>query len=73
MSKATNLGDKMRELAARRPEPVASELRELGEAFDRASIKAYGIDGTSDDTKTMMGAWARARRAYCRETGESLV
>lgn len=73
MSTETDLSKSMRALAEKRPKAIADELRQLADAFDKATSEAYGPDGTPEDTKRMLGAWARARRVYCRETGEPLV
>lgn len=47
----------------------ASELREKADAFDAATAKA----GQPGAAKSILGAWARARRVWCECTGDPLV
>lgn len=62
----TDLGDKMRALAAT-GHARAEELIRLADAFEAAAV-AYPFD-----TKKLVGCWARARRCWCECSGEALV
>lgn len=50
----------------------ADELREKADAFDAATAGYYSNPQTVDVRK-FMGAFARARRAWCEVSGEPLV
>lgn len=60
----TVLSNRMRLLAAREPDHAVL-LKEKADALDEAVNKG--------ETRGIIGAWARARRAYCDVTGEDLV
>lgn len=66
------LSDKMRALAdgghAR-----AIELREKADALDKAEAASLASAPTSDTTKKLLGAWARARRVWSECSGEPLI
>ena len=47
-------------------------LRVLGKAFSKACSGFYA-DPQTVTVKQFMGHWARARRAWCEYTGESLI
>lgn len=68
----TDLSDKMRALADQ-GHPRAEELRAKAAEFDEKTEAAYGPDGDRDKTKSMLGAWARARRTYSECSGEPLI
>jgi hypothetical protein len=61
----TNLGDKMIELADSDSLPVDHKMRTLAMEFNKAVEKGCA--------RSVLGAWARARRCYCEYTGESLI
>jgi hypothetical protein len=63
------LAAKMREYANGHPH-VRERFNELAENFEKASAACF--DGTGSVPK-MLGAWAKARRAWCEETGEQIV
>jgi hypothetical protein len=68
------LHEKMRAYVAAYPTlPTAPEMTRLADALDAAITKAYSEEGTIDDTKRMLGCWARARRFWCDTTGERLI
>lgn len=58
------LAKRMRAYAAQHPD-VADEFVQHAEK----------LESINDDTRipTLVGIWARARKAWCRETGEDLV
>ena len=68
----TELSEKMRELADRVSEHEAVDLRSKADAFDSATEALNSRDPSPDAVKKMLGAWARARRAYCHSSGEDL-
>lgn len=47
------------------------KLVELADALDAAATAVPSGDNAT--LKRMLGAWTRARRAYCDHTGEDLV
>lgn len=65
---ATELGDRMRALADT-GHPRADELRAKAQEFDAKAAHA----GDRESIKSMLGAWARARRLWSEITGEPLV
>lgn len=69
MRKNPSLRDRMHALADE-GHPDADNLRKLGDEFD-AATKALR-DGTGTP-QSMLGAWARARKAWCAASGEPLV
>lgn len=69
---APSLPDRMRAYAADHPE-VAAKFGELADALDKAIEALVDPDADAGEVKRMLGAWARARRAWCDETGDSLV
>lgn len=66
-ARATELSKKMRKLADGGKHPCAIELFARAEDLDRASF------ASPFDVKAVVGAWARARKVWCRETGEDLI
>jgi hypothetical protein len=69
------LADKMRALA-NSGHADAQRLRDLAAKLDVAVAKAYGPPPSPDAkaaAKSLLGAWARARRAWCDATGEPLI
>lgn len=72
---ATALSIKMRALADT-GHPQADLLRERADAFDLATHnnlhRPDGADGEAL-TKSMLGAWARARRTWSEAAGEALL
>ena len=69
----TELSRRMRALADKIGGTAAADLREKADAFDRATEAHNNGTGGPDSAKRMLGAWARARRAYCGATGDPLV
>lgn len=67
----TALSERMHALADKGHER-ADELREKADAFDAATAGYYS-DPQTVDVRKFMGAFARARRAWCEITGEPLV
>ena len=68
----TELGDRMRELADSGHDR-ADELRAKADDFDAKTDAHYAETGGPDTAKSMLGAWARARRLWSDCTGEPLV
>lgn len=62
----TVLSDQMRALAERLGESAAADLRAKADAFDDATTAHCTPGSAEDSAKTMLRAWAKARRAYCR-------
>jgi hypothetical protein len=48
------------------------QLRDLATKFEAAAVGFYSEPQTVT-VKSFMGAWARARRAWCNYTGEPLI
>lgn len=69
----TDLSDKMRALADRVDATIAADLRAKADAFDAATEAHYAEGGGQETAKIMIGAWSRARRLYCKVSGESLI
>lgn len=67
------LWDKMRVVADAVTTAVAVELRAKADALEEAVTRAYSEEGTIEDTKRMLGCWARARGLWSKVTGEPLV
>lgn len=67
----TPLAQKMHDLADNGHEN-ADELRELANKFEEATEKFYAIE-QQISAKEFLGHYARARKCWCRITGESLV
>lgn len=65
MSETTNLGDKLRSTGL--PEHVG-----LADKFESAAIGFYGEPQTVTVAQ-FLGAFARARKAWCAYSGEPLV
>lgn len=68
----TNLSEKMRYIADRDQLAADHELRTKADEFDWATAGFFAETQTVTP-KQFIGAWARARRAYCEYTGEDLV
>ena len=68
----TELSDRMRALA-NAGHNRADELNAKAEEFDAKTAAHYAEDGNTDTAKSMLGAWARARRLWSDCTGEPLV
>jgi hypothetical protein len=62
----------MRALAAT-GHPRAVDLVEKADDFDAKAAAHYAKDGGPHTAKSMLGAWARARRLWSECTGEPLV
>ena len=69
---STELSKKMRERADADALPFMHPLRTRADEFD-AATSGYHADPPTKDVKQFMGAWARARRAWCDYTGEELI
>jgi hypothetical protein len=65
------LSDRMRKFAAANPEK-AGNLVELADAFDKAHA-GFNAEAQTVSVASFMGAWARARRAFCDASGEALI
>lgn len=72
MSAATELAEQMRAIVERDNLPADHELRIRADEFDAAAA-GYWSEPQTVPVKAFMGAWARARRAYCAYTGEPLI
>jgi hypothetical protein len=72
MTAATDLAQKMFALCERDNLPPDHALRVRAEEFDEATKGYVAVPQTVPVAK-FMGAWARARRAWCAYTGEPLV
>lgn len=68
----TDLSVKMHSRAEKDNLPSTHELHVKAQAFDEAAQGFYGTPQTCD-IKKFIGAWARARKAWCEYTGEPLV
>lgn len=71
-SQTTELGDKMRARADLDGLPADHEMRQLADAFDKASY-GYAGEPQTVTVKQFMGHWARARKCWCDYTGEPLI
>lgn len=67
----TTLADKMRARADRDGLPADHEMRKLADAFDRASVGHLSTPQTVA-VRGFFGAWAKARGAWSRYTGEAI-
>jgi hypothetical protein len=72
MRSSTALSDRMRARADADQLPAAHDLRTMAQAFDDAR-KGYMADPPTVQVGQFVGAWTRARRAWCEYTGEALV
>lgn len=68
----TELSRQMRELANSGHER-AEELRAKADEFDFKSTESLQEPVTEQKTKSMLGAWARARRLWNECTGRGLI
>lgn len=68
----TELGDKMRARADLDGLPADHEMRQLADAFDKASY-GYAGEPQTYSAKQFMGHWARARKFWSNYTGEPLI
>jgi len=68
----TELGDRMRALAESGHER-AEELLAKAKEFDEKTDAHYSETGGPETAKSVLGAWARARRLWSECTGEPLV
>jgi hypothetical protein len=73
--KAMSLGDKMIMLANNMPAGEDQEtMLRLARQFNVAVGKIMDGSGSVDDTSaSLLGAWARARRHWCKLTGIPLI
>lgn len=69
---ASDLSERMTKRADAHKLPPNHELRIKAKAFDEAITGFYGTPQTVPVAK-FMGAWARARKAWCEYTGEPLI
>jgi hypothetical protein len=67
----TDLSKRMRALVVERPE-LATTFNPLADSFDAATAGFYG-EPQSVSAPAFLGAFARARKAWCEATGEPLV
>lgn len=68
----TDLSERMIAKANAENLPADHPLRVLAAKFNEAAEGFYGTPQTKD-VKQFLGAYARARRAWCDATGEALV
>lgn len=68
----TELSRQMRELA-NAGHPRADELRAKADEFDIKSAASLQEPVTEQKTKSMLGAWARARRLWSECTEHDLI
>lgn len=68
----TTLADRMRARADEDALPADHALRKHADAFDTATRGFYAQPQTVK-VAAFVGAWARARRAWCDYTGEPLI
>lgn len=66
----TNLSERMRQYAEEYPVP--DDWHEKADAFDAATTGFYA-DPPTHTARQFLGAFARARKAWCAATGEPLV
>jgi hypothetical protein len=64
----TELADKMRSKADADSLPPDHALRSLADEFDKIAEGYPNVDA-----RKLLGAWARARRAWCQYTGEKIM
>lgn len=69
---ATDLATRMRSRAEVDSLAADHPLRVLADKYDRAAEGFFSPEGTVK-VEIFMGSWARARRAWCDYTGESLI
>ncbi len=69
---ATDLAYAMRSRADAEQLPQDHDLRLAAEDFDRATA-GFFAEKQQATIGTFMGAWSRARLAWCRHTGEPLI
>lgn len=68
----TALSNRMREYA--KTHAVPEGWHEAADRFDKATHEHMHLnDPTGGTARRMLGAFARARRLWCEETGESLI
>jgi hypothetical protein len=72
MHPETRMGAQLRMLADERVGRVREELLHHANAIDEASAGFYADPQTVKPPK-LCSVWAKARRVYCRETGERLI
>ena len=68
----TDLGAKMNARADYDGLPPSHELRVKAELFRVAALGYFGSPQACG-AKQFLGAWARARKAWCNYTGEELI
>lgn len=66
----TPLAKQMIERADRDGLPEDHAMRRTAQAFDEISVN-YAMGKSTP--KSLLGAWARARRCWCNYTGEPIV
>jgi hypothetical protein len=69
---STDLSVKMRERADAEGLHKAHELRLLADDFDYCT-KGFYSNPQTVPVAQFMSAWAKARRAWCKHTGEALI
>ncbi|MCE3025751.1 hypothetical protein [Salinicola sp. DM10] len=72
MTPQTELGARMWERADTDGLPADHELRQRAQQFETAAA-GFFADEQTVSVRQFAGAWARARRAWCEHTGETLV
>jgi hypothetical protein len=72
MSSESDLCDRMRARADARGYGADHPLRVRANELDETIKGCYG-NPQSKHVRQLLGAWARARKAWCDETGESLI
>lgn len=72
MTGQTNLSARMRALHEAGTHDLPDNWIDIADAFDAATAGFYG-DPQTVDVRTFLGHYARARKAWCAATGESLV
>lgn len=68
----TNLSERMRNLHAAGTHDLPQNWLELADNFD-AATQAFWCESPTISVMQFMGHFARARKAWCAVTGESLV
>jgi predicted nucleic acid-binding Zn ribbon protein len=71
-SSKPSLMDKMRNVAKTQSPEVAARLTKLAGELDEKG-KGFYADPQTVSVQNFVGAWARARRAYCEAIGEPLI